>query len=256
MTPDIKRYRLRHRARPLDVLVAGDGTPLLLLHGWGLSGRPYRSAMLALADRGYRVLAPGTAVGESWSVARAAELAAEAMAGLDAAPAAIVGHSFGGVVGVQVAMDHRDFVQALVPVNAPLVPMPRHRIGRIILPGSHYRIAVHGGAAAAFLRSVSSREGARSLMTSVRWFFSDGHAAALADLGRSGLPIEMVWAERDALLPLAYGEQAARIFGCELLVVREGNGWPGRRPPDHDWPFREPAHFAATIDQVVKGLTA
>ena len=45
MTSEIKRYRLRHRARPLDVWVAGEGPPLVLLHGWGLSGRAYRGAM-------------------------------------------------------------------------------------------------------------------------------------------------------------------------------------------------------------------
>src|SRR2546430_15156203 len=110
MTSEIKRYRLRHRARPLDVWVAGEGRPLVLLHGWGLSGRAYRGAMLALADRGYRVAAPGIAVTEDWRIQRAPEIAAEAMGGVDAAPAPIVGHFFGGAIGAQVTLYHTEFV--------------------------------------------------------------------------------------------------------------------------------------------------
>src|SRR5438093_27751 len=98
MNSEVRRYRLRHRARPLDVLVAGEGRPLLLLHGWGLSGRAYREAMIALADLGYLVAAPSLSVTDGWSIERAAESAAEAMAGVDVAPGPVVGHSFGGAI--------------------------------------------------------------------------------------------------------------------------------------------------------------
>ncbi|HJT37146.1 MAG TPA: alpha/beta fold hydrolase [Actinomycetota bacterium] len=255
MTLDIKRYRLRHRARPLDVWVAGgDGTPLVLLHGWGLSGRAYREAMLALADRGYRVVAPGIAVADDWRIERAAEFAAEAMAGVDAAPAPVVGHSFGGVIGAQLTIDHTDFVRALVAVDSPLVSLGSARLGRIMLPGSHYRIVGHGPAAAALLRSATSRSGVESLWRSARWFLGKPKDEVLARVASTGVPRAVVWAENDSLIPVAIGVKAAKLLDCDLTIVHGNNGWPGARPPDHDWPFREPAHFADTVAGILDGL--
>ena len=254
MTFDIKRYRLRHRARPLDVWVAGEGKPLVLLHGWGLSGRAYRGAILALADRGYRVAAPGIAVAEDWNIERAAEFAAEAMAGVDVAPAPVIGHSFGGVIGSQVTLDHTEFVTALVAVDSPLVSLGSARLGRIMLPGSHYRIVGHGPAAAALLRSATTRGGVESLWRSARWFLGKPKDDVLTKVAATGVPRAILWAEHDTLIPLAIGVKAAKLLDCELTVVHGNNGWPGARPPDHDWPFREPVHFARTVDETLGRL--
>src|SRR3954451_912014 len=42
----------------VEVLVLGEGEPLLFLHGWGLSPRAYLPALRSLADRGHRATAP------------------------------------------------------------------------------------------------------------------------------------------------------------------------------------------------------
>src|SRR5439155_4066220 len=118
-----------------------------------------RRAALARADQGSRAAAPGVAVTEDWRIERAAEFAAEAMAGVDAAPAPIIGHSFGGVIGAQLTVDHTDFVEAFVAVDSPLVSLGSVRLGRIMLPGAHYRTVGHWPAAAAPPRSVPPRGG-------------------------------------------------------------------------------------------------
>lgn len=254
MTPEIRRYRLRHRARPIDVLVAGEGKPLLLLHGWGLSGRAYRPAMLALADLGYRVAAPSIAVHDGWSIEGAAEIVAEAMAGVDCAPAPVVGHSFGGVIGAYLALNHTDFVTKLVAVNSPLVSLGGVRLGRIMLPGPHYRIVTHAPAAAAILRSASVKGGLASLARSARWFLGDGQEQTLTALADSKTPRAVVWAGSDTLLPLELGQRASEMLGCRLHIIEDDDAWPGSRPPDHDWPFREPPHFARTIHDILRSL--
>jgi pimeloyl-ACP methyl ester carboxylesterase len=254
MTSDVKRYRLRHRARPLDVWVAGDGKPLVLLHGWGLSGRAYRGAMLALADRGFRVAAPGIAVTDEWRIERAAEFAAEAMAGVDAAPAPVIGHSFGGVIGAQLTIDHTDFVSALIAVDSPLVSLGGARLGRIMLPGPHYRIVGYGPAAVALLRSATSRGGVESLWRSARWFLGKPKDEVLTKVAATGIPRAVVWAEHDSLIPLGIGVKAAKLLDCDLTIVHADNGWAGPRPPDHDWPFRQPAHFANVVASILEKL--
>ncbi|MGZ4242208.1 MAG: alpha/beta fold hydrolase [Actinomycetota bacterium] len=254
MDREIKRFRLRHRARPLDVWVTGEGRPLVLLHGWGLSGRAYGGAMHAFASHGYRVVAPGIAVTSDWQIERAAEFAAEAMAGVDAAPAPIVGHSFGGVIGAHVALEHTDFVKALVAVDSPLVSLGGAGLGRIMLPGPHYRIVAHGPAAAALLRSATTRDGIGSLWRSARWFLGKPKDEVLKRVAETGVPREIVWAENDTFIPLAIGVKAAKLLGCDLTIIHSNNGWTGARPPDHDWPFREPVHFAQTVTAILDRL--
>lgn len=252
MSSEVKRYRLRHRLRPLDVLVAGEGPPLVLVHGWGLNGDAYERAMLALADRGFRVAVPSVAVHEDWSIEAVAESTAEAMAGVEAAPAPLIGHSFGGVIGAQVAYQHPDFLTALVAVSSPLVSLGSLNLSRILLPGRHYRIAAHGGTAAALLRTAVKPSGVTSLLRSARWFIGSGQDAPLPEIAKRGLPRAVVWTQKDALLPRRIGERSAELLDCPLVMIEEtDDDWPGNNAPDHDWPFSYPDHFADTIVRVL-----
>ena len=253
MTLEVKRYRLRHRLRPLDVLVAGEGPPLVLLHGWGLRADAYEDAMIALAERGYRVAAPTVSVHEDWSIEAVTDLTAEAMAGVDAAPAPVIGHSFGGVIGAQLAYHHTDFLRALIAVSSPLVSLGNLRLGRIVLPGRHYRIAAHRHAAGALVRTAISPKGVTSLLRSARWFLGSGHDAPLPEIAKRGLPRAVVWTERDAVLPRSVGERSAELLGCDFtLITGEDEAWPGQRPPDHDWPLHHPDHFADTMARLLR----
>lgn len=254
MTIELRRHRLRHRARPIDVWVAGEGPPIVLLHGWGLSGRVYRDAVLALASRGYRVAAPSLAVADQWSIDGIAEMAAEAMAGVDAAPAAVIGHSFGGAVGVTLAVQHPDFVRAVVPISSPLVSLGGRGMGKVVMPGRHFRIVTHAPAAVALFRAVASRGGLPSLAGAARWIMTNGHDRRLAELASSDIPRAIVWAEEDSLLSPEVGRRAAQVLGCEFHLIGAGEGWNGQRLPDHDWPMRHPEHFADTMLRVIHGL--
>jgi pimeloyl-ACP methyl ester carboxylesterase len=252
MATDIRRYRLRHRSRPIDVLVAGEGRPVTLLHGWGLSGMAYREAIVALAARGFRVAAPGVSVAEGWTIEGVAEITAEAMAAVEVAPAAVVGHSFGGVIGAQLTLDHPDFVTSFVPVDAPLVTLGSVRLGRIMFPGRHYRVAGTRDAALALLRSISMPGGASSLWRSARWFLGNGHAQPLRAIAETELPRTVVWATHDSLLPIGIGTRVAEALACPLVQVGPEEGWPLHRPPDHDWVFRAPGHFATVVERVLR----
>ena len=110
MTSSIDMY-LRIGGAPLYVRIAGDGAPLLLLHGGGpgTSGEGWREVMELLAPH-HRVIAPdypgfghsaipGTAPG----IGRLAELMLELMGTLCIDRAAFAGHSMGAIVGATVA---------------------------------------------------------------------------------------------------------------------------------------------------------
>ncbi|MFL4480257.1 alpha/beta fold hydrolase [Paeniglutamicibacter sp. ORCA_105] len=102
-----------------------DARPLMLLHAWGESRRSFDRLVPRLA--GFRVLAPdlrghGDAEkpGDGYSLAEQAADAAAILDALDVPAAFVLGSSSGGYVAQQLAVDHRQRVQALVLAGAPL----------------------------------------------------------------------------------------------------------------------------------------
>ena len=108
----------------------GAGPPLLLLHGTGASVHSWRGLMPLLAQD-YTVIAPDlprhafTRGHDAYAMslpAMAGEIAALLKA-LDIAPAAIIGHSAGAAVALQLALDHA-YEGPIIGLNAALRPFP------------------------------------------------------------------------------------------------------------------------------------
>jgi pimeloyl-ACP methyl ester carboxylesterase len=100
----------------------GDGSPVMLLHGWIVSADVnWWGAYEDLRAAGYRVLAidhrghgRGIRPLQRFRLADCAADAAAALRRLDAVPAFVVGYSMGGAVAQLVARDHADVVAGLV----------------------------------------------------------------------------------------------------------------------------------------------
>src|SRR5262245_13367929 len=126
-TGTLQRRTVHVGNRGASYAVGGRGLPVLFLHGWGLGHRSYRSALLGLMARGCRVYAPslpgfaGTAElpRSRRTIAGYAEWVAEFLDAVDVdEPVLVVGHSFGGGVGIRLAHDEPDRVRHLVLINS------------------------------------------------------------------------------------------------------------------------------------------
>lgn len=109
---------------PLFVREAGAGEPVVLLHGFPQTGECWRGVSRRLAKR-FRVIVPDLpGFGRSGPPPR---YEAEAVAGVlatfldevDASPATIVGHDWGGSLAFALALAHPQRVSNLVVTNAP-----------------------------------------------------------------------------------------------------------------------------------------
>jgi pimeloyl-ACP methyl ester carboxylesterase len=103
---------------------AGQGPPVMLIHGVGLNADAWEPQINTLQLR-RRVIAidlPGH--GQSDLLPDSAELGdyvaavAVLVAGLGISPLPVVGHSFGALVALGLALDHQEKVAALVTLNA------------------------------------------------------------------------------------------------------------------------------------------
>lgn len=110
----------------------GRGEPIILLHGWINSWAVWRDAMIALADTNrYRVHALDfwgfgesaqgkNAPPDAFNIESYVEMVNQFMVrmGIEAAP--VFGHSMGGTVALQMALDHPTRVRRVAIVGSPI----------------------------------------------------------------------------------------------------------------------------------------
>ena len=150
--------------------MAGEGPPVIVFHGWGLSGHPYRPALRALAEQGMRAIAPSLAVVKGrWSLNALGEAAAGIAMTIEATRPALVGHSFGGAVAIHLAHEQPEMAEALILINSVGVSPGLRRLARLALPGDHWRIGMHRPTARALLASAVRDRGMASLRGAAGW---------------------------------------------------------------------------------------
>lgn len=107
---------------PLAYRTAGDGAPLLLVHGGAEDAAMLTPQAEAFAAQGRRVIwydrrGTGASTRDGWpqgGVAQHADDAAALLRALDAVPATVLGFSSGGVVALALAARHPDVVTEVV----------------------------------------------------------------------------------------------------------------------------------------------
>lgn len=206
--------------------VAGAGPPVVLLHGLGGSGRWWGRNVPSLAER-FRVYVVDLAgFGESRGRVPTGLAGAEAtvlatLDRLELGRVALVGHSMGGRIAVELAADAPERVARLVLVDAALFAVEG---------GRHRRLPVRGLATSwrstapdiwPLLAADALRADPRSFW---RAAFDLLTTDAEAKLARVEAPTLLVWGARDGLVPTAVGERARSLLPAAELVVLPGAG--------------------------------
>ena len=113
--------------RPAQYGVVGEGMPVVFAHGWALGQHSYKAVLHRLAEQGCQVFAPalpgfGGTPGlprQDFHLAGYAAWLEEFIRAVGVQEKVVlVGHSFGGGVGIRLAYDHPDVVRSLVLVNS------------------------------------------------------------------------------------------------------------------------------------------
>jgi len=97
---------------------------ILLLHGLGVYGESWGYQVQALADAGYKVIAPDLPgfgmeppVAKRWSIQTSAKAMAERMSQAGVSEMVVCGLSMGGTVALQMALDYPTKVAGIVLIN-------------------------------------------------------------------------------------------------------------------------------------------
>ena len=248
------------QGRPAGYATAGDGLPVLLLHGWALGQHTYRSVIDAIASQDCRVIAPslpgfgGTPAlpDDEFSLRGYSTWVRELLEVLDVRePVVVVGHSFGGGVAIRFAHDHRDLVRSVVLVNS--IGGSAWRKGDTLRSiaerplwdwGLHFPADVWPIRQATRVLPVVAEDVLPNLLRNPKAIVKVAQLARRADLRReleslrdSGLPITILWGRRDGVIPRESFEAMCVATGVSGTEV-EGS---------HSWLLADPAKFGEVI---------
>jgi pimeloyl-ACP methyl ester carboxylesterase len=236
-------------ARRVAYAAAGDGPPVVLVHGLGGAASNWSELAPLLAAR-HRVLAvdlPGHGASDPPAAAHGLDSYADAVAAClnreGTVPAALAGHSLGGAVGLSLAVRSPELVSSLVLAAAAGISSStlRAKAGLRALGtlrpsrlAARYRDEVARSALLRWVvfRGLVSDPGALS-PAAVHGFLRGSAAVsesataldalvrhdARTTLDRIGCPILVLWGARDWFLPLEDGFEYARRLRAPLRVL-------------------------------------
>ncbi len=223
------------------LMEAGEGEPLLFLHGWGLTPRSYADGVLRLTDAGVRVIAPclpgfGGSDGPPLTGVHLSAFAERIgrlvdVLGLEHPPF-VVGHSFGGGVALRLATDRPDLVRSLTLVNS-VGGAPGVRRGMVDASWLRWAAGTVGELQPGeLLRTAPAmlRDFLPNVLRKPLTLALTGRLALTASLAKEaealvarGLPVLFVWGDDDRVI--APGALADVASSLPAEVVRGHHGW-------------------------------
>jgi pimeloyl-ACP methyl ester carboxylesterase len=276
--PEVPRVRLERHVihlsdgRQVGLAVAGQGVPLVVVHGFAADGMLYAPTLSRLVSMGFKVLAidvaghgqTGMLPPGGHDLRAYAGLLGQSLDELGIRWPLLVGHSMGGRLVAELAAERPDDVTAVVLVDA-IVGAPWDWLVRLfrVVPGLLVPFAVVLGLdTAATVATIPDASRVASLGRSlvritghalarpwrlagpaVSILRSPGTASTLERLAACGVPVVVLHGERDLVVPLPTALDAGARARCRVVVVH-GAG--------HSWLLADPETFPAALSELLR----
>ena len=229
--------------------VAGEGLPVLFLHGWALGQHSYKRALKRLVHLGCRVYAPalpgfgGTPElpKRQFSFAGYAEWVDAFLEAIDVTePVFLVGHSFGGGVAIKLAHDFPKRVRYLVLVNSvggstwtSAGSTVRSMAERPLWDwGLHFPSDVLPLPQLTRILPVILEDALPNAVRNPLALWRVGQLARRADLTpeleqlkQRKLPVVVLWGDKDQIIPRASFDALCAAIGSQGEVIQGRHSW-------------------------------
>lgn len=223
----------------------GKGKDLILIHGWGADVSTFwpvvdylkKDFTLWLIDL------PGFGRSnlpkETFTISDFAEIIAEFIKTNNIKKPAVLGHSYGGKIGIKLAADYPDLIDKLILEGAAgikpaknllqILIFPLAKIANLVLPNvGNYRERIR----TKLYKRLESDYKDSGNMKDI--FVNTLKEDLTADLPKIQTETLIIWGEKDRAVPLKYGKIMFQLIKNSKLVILEGIGhfphikWPER----------------------------
>ncbi len=200
--------------------IAGNGQPVLILHGWGGSSDSWLSVQRILAENGYQVVAPdfpgfGKSVTppEPWGVKEYNDFILDFVEELKLGEFFLIGHSFGGRIAIKFAIQYPERIKKLILCDsAGIKPKPGFktriifwlsRIGNAIFTPKHLQ-RFKDSARNLFYIFLRNRDYVKANGTMKKTIKKVLDEDLLSDLSKIKTNTLIIWGKADKMVPVRY----------------------------------------------------
>lgn len=211
----------------LHYFTTGTGSPLVLIHGYGVSGHIWQRVLpyLAQEHQVFVVDLPGygrsrLAGQQPWRLREMAPLLAMWLRGMNLSSVHLMGQSMGGAIAIHLAASAPEMVKRLVLVSAAGIPL-QTTLPTLIARSTH-----------SFFQRCNGRYPlalARDLLRSRLHLFWQGALEMIdsdfrAELAAITAPTLIIWGEHDVLLPISLGYRLHEALPHATFITVPNSG--------------------------------
>lgn len=233
--------------------------PILILHGWKLSGKTFKPLVFAFKQKGYRVFAPDMpGFGNRKNIAKPFHLndyvsfVKKFLKDKKINDVIIIGHSFGGRVAIKFTSIYPEKVVRLVLTGVPgFAPASRSKItfflliskiGKMIL--SLPILSSFGTIARKIVYRLARSTDYMNTQGSIRETFKNIiHEELHIYMKKLITPTLLVWGEDDNIIPVQIAQKMQdEIEKSKLIIIPNAT---------HRVPYEKPEKFASVVTQFI-----
>ncbi len=200
--------------------IAGNGQPVLILHGWGGSSGSWIPVQKILANQGYRVIVPdfpgfGKSITppEPWGIKEYNDFILKFSQELKLGEFFLIGHSFGGRIAIKFATQYPERIKKLILCDsAGIKPKPGFktriifwlsRIGNAIFTPKHLQ-RFKDSARNLFYIFLRNRDYVKANGTMKKTIKKVLDEDLLSDLSKIKTNTLIIWGKADKMVPVRY----------------------------------------------------
>ena len=236
--------------------------PILILHGWNLDAVKYRPLQIELEEKGYQVYVcdlPGFGSSniseKSLFLSDYIDFVERYISKHKLNKVILIGHSFGGRIGIKLAAKKPKYLAALILTGTPGInPVPKFKI-------LFFHFLAKAGKAVFFLPVLAN---ARGLFRKFLYKLADAgdyyntkdymletfkntvKESLITYLKQIHIPTLLIWGRQDKMVPVEIAEKMNKLLDNSRLVVVNNSR--------HGLPWTHPQEFTNEVEKFLNNL--